>query len=213
MPEDNETIDMKEYKKLQTRFNKEQTKSRRLEAENQGLIAGQTRIEKDMEGIYAYFSKHDPEWGEVAKNYMSGRDRRKDFDAASVSSKARLVEMLDEADEDIADAKYAEVRARLAEADSAVDKAKLNEAEEMVRNLVEPGSAGLPQTRAELTELIRLAMSGEEAPDGDADRVDTGSSTRNRQNGMTRAGLETAMEGDQESRIAALDKAFEQIAK
>ena len=216
-----DTIDMESYKSLQRRLDREQKSRRQLAAENTELKAGQSRLEKDMEGILALMSRADPESETAVNDYFSARSKRKEFDVSFAQNSRRLAELLDEYDADYEDEKFSDVRARLADADARGDAQGLEDALKAAREIVSP--TAVPLTQQGMMDLFRRFQSDpdsftlednplEETSTPDV-RVDTRSSTTNRRTSLTRGSIQDAIEsGSHEDRKALLDRALDQMS-
>lgn len=198
-----------QYKSLQRRYDRQRKENSTLRSEVQDMRASASRLEKDMEGIFAFLARQDPETKPAVDAYLQSRAGQQAYDSASVQTNRRIAELLGD-DDDWDDEKFAPARSRLAEATQSGDASRFEDVVQLVREAVGGLSAG-PLSRQDLEDAVRQAMATQ---DPSANRVDTGSSSTTNPGQLRSDALSAALEAgvSHEDRQALLQKAYDSMS-
>lgn len=166
-----ETISMSEYKKLQRKYDRRNSSARHSEEQVETLAASVARIESVLLGLTGLVAT-DEDLKPIATTLVEQNSQRQTADTSSAQLKARLTQIIDDADEDWGDEKFDEASKVLDEINESGDLSRASEVERLIREAVTVKESRTVEEQ--ITAAVEQILQGKHV---EASRVDTGKST------------------------------------
>lgn len=142
MPEDTKveeerTVPEADYKKLQRKLNKVNTKVREMETQIADLSTAAPRVESMLEGL-ATLLGGDEQLKPSADALIKRNVDQRGTDSSATQSSARLEQIIEDADEEWLDTKFDPARQVLEEINKSGDQNRVHEVERLIREAISP---------------------------------------------------------------------------
>ena len=206
---ENESVSKSEYQALQRKFDRRDRTAKALEQRLHEVEAGSSRVEALLENLTSFLAGDDAQLKTAASRMLGENASKRTLDKSAAELQSRLNQVLDGADEDWEDPKFAPARKILEEINRSGDMSRSVEVERLMRDAITP-----PDNRSEQERIDAAVTAAIAAERKGTRRVDTGESSNVRDGGnVSRSDLGRWKPSDGiDSLKSRLDQAMKQIS-
>ncbi len=173
-----QTVSMADYKSLQRKLDKASKKAAQAEERAESLESGQSRGEDFMKEFASILTEGDEAATAKVAALINTIETRQTADTSAAQLTVRLNQILDEAGEDVNDAKFDSARTVLDEINKSGDMARGYEAERLIRDAIKgDGDSNEGTTEEKVQAAVDAAVLKDRQEHGRVDTKDSAATT------------------------------------